>query len=184
MHIFYAAVEDDPLDSGGRIIEGGNLGTVKGDDGKSRRLAFLGQKAWCNACNSAGIIVAAPGSPSKKRLYDQQRGRQQALAGDLVICKCERRPRILSVYGRKWQIVADNESADSTASVASAMRSVIAYDDRFVLCDADGTPLAHEAYALRRETGVFEYGETDGNGRTHLLSSTVAAEPINIYLAG
>jgi hypothetical protein len=180
--IFYAAVQDDPLDSGGRIIEGGSCGTIKGDDGRSRRLAFLGQKAWCDACNSAGVIVAAPGSPSNKRLYDQQRARQQALSGDLVVCKCDRHPRIVSVYGRKCKIEGDLPVTPSSVAVPASL--AIAYDDRFVLLDADGNALIYRAYAVRRKTGAFEYGQTDGNGHTHLLSSAAAPETINLYLAG
>ena len=41
----------------------------------------------------------------------------------------------------------------------------------------------YTAYALCRETGTFEYGETDGNGHTHLLSSVAAAENIKVFLA-
>ncbi|MGV2290210.1 PAAR domain-containing protein [Trinickia sp. YCB016] len=185
MSIFYAAVEDDPLDSGGRIIEGGSCGTVKGEDGRPRKFAFLGQQAWCSQCNTAGVIVAAPGSPDKKRLYDRQRGRQQALGGDLVLCKCERHPRIVPVYGRKCKITGDNDNAASVIGVvAAATTATTAYDDRFTLRDTEGRALAYTAYALRRETGAFEYGETDEKGHTHLLSSVAAVEKISLYLAG
>lgn len=186
MSIFYAAVEDDPLDSGGRVIEGASCGTVKGEDGKHRRLAFLGQHAWCDKCKTTGSIVAAPGSPGKKRLYDRPRGRQQALGGDLVLCKCERHPRIIPVYGRKWTITVDNDSVSSVVGMVGAAGTTamaVAYDDRFVLRDADGRTLAYTAYALRRESGLFEYGETDEKGHTHLLSSVAAAENIHVFLA-
>ncbi|QCP53705.1 PAAR domain-containing protein [Trinickia violacea] len=176
MSIFFAAVEDDPLDSGGRVIEGGSCGTVKGEDGRHRKLTFLGQQAWCSKCNTAGVIVAAAGSPDKKRLYDRQRGRRQALGGDLVLCKCERHPRIIPVYGRKFKVTDDNDNAGSVPGVVTAATtSMTVYDDRFILRDTEGRSLAYTAYALRRETGTFEYGETDEKGHTHLLSS-VAAE--------
>lgn len=187
LSIFYAAVEDDPLDSGGRVIEGGECGAVKGEDGQRRRLTFLGQQAWCEKCESTGTIVAAPGSPDKKRLYDRSRARQQALGGDLVLCKCTHHPRIVPVYGRKWKIIQDNESTGHAAGPITAvgtMAMAVAYDDRFILKDADGRALAYTAYALRRHTGTFEYGETDGRGRTHLLSSVAAAETIHVFLAG
>jgi len=63
MGMFYAAVEGDPLDSGGtsRVIEGAPNVMIEGDDGRSRRMALLGQRAWCDACKSTGVIVAAPG---------------------------------------------------------------------------------------------------------------------------
>ena len=58
------------------------------------------------------------------------------------------------------------------------------FDDAYVLRDLSGMPLAHVAYAIERYSGKFEYGNTDINGRTHLLSSVVSAETINLYLAG
>jgi hypothetical protein len=187
LNIFYAAVEDDPLDSGGRVIEGASCGTVKGEDGKHRKLTFLGQQAWCDKCKTAGIIVAAPGSPDKKRFYDRQRGRQRALGGDLVLCKCERHPRIVSVYGRKCKIRGDSASARSLTSAAPPARAAAmatTYDERFVLRDANGRALSYTGYALRRETGTFEYGKTDSHGYTHLLASVASAESINVYFAG
>ncbi|EDT44082.1 hypothetical protein BamMEX5DRAFT_0097 [Burkholderia ambifaria MEX-5] len=68
-----------------------------------------------------------------------------------------------------------------TEAVTATTRS--AYDDRFVLRDADGTPLSEVAYALQRETGAFEYGRTDAHGQTHPLASTSNAENITIFLA-
>jgi hypothetical protein len=58
------------------------------------------------------------------------------------------------------------------------------YADRFVLRNAKGQALTHTAYAVQRKNGIFEYGETDGAGRTHLLASTACAENIKVYLAG
>lgn len=187
MSIYFAAVEDDPIDTGGRVIEGGECGTVEGEDGKRRRLAFLGQRAWCQKCESTGIIAAAPGSPDKKRLYDQPRRRWQALGGDLVLCKCEKHPRIIPVYGRKWKISGDpvgRGRVAASAPICENMAMPALYDDRFILRDIAGRLLVFTAYALRRETGAFEYGETDQKGHTHLLSSVSTAEEIQVFLAG
>ena len=187
MAIFYAAVEDDPLDGRGWVMDGGPCGTIKGDDGKHRRFTFLGQRAWCDKCKNAGVIVAAPGSPDKKRLNDRQHNRQQALGGDLVLCKCERKPRIVPTYGRTWKIIEDGDGANSVEPKVTPARTTAvtaAYDERFILRDLNGHSLAHIAYALRRETGEYEYGETDTVGLTHLLASVASAENISLYLAG
>ena len=73
----------------------------------------------------------------------------------------------------------------STAQSAIARGASIAtYDDRFILRDADGKVLAYTAYAMQRTSGIFEYGETDCDGHTHVLASTASAETINVYLAG
>ncbi|WP_157681996.1 PAAR domain-containing protein [Burkholderia ubonensis] len=188
MNILYAVVEDDPLDSGGHVLKGGKCGTITGDDGKRRRIAFLGQQAWCNTCESVGTIEAAPGSPDKGRMRDfTSGGRLQALSGDWVRCRCERPPRIISQYGRKWKI--DNSGRGTgmrtvaTATQAGATTALPAYDDRFVLRDAAGNALRNAAYALQRDTGAFEYGRTDAYGQTHILASMPHVEIIKIYLA-
>lgn len=51
MTVFYAAVEDDPLTSGNgsRVHAIGKVGTIKGEDGRYRRMAFIGDPAWCIA---------------------------------------------------------------------------------------------------------------------------------------
>ena len=172
MTIFYAAVEDDPLDTGGRVIEGGPIGNIQGEDGKYRRMAYLGQKAWCSQCKTAGTIVAAPGSPSKKRINDKQRRRQQALGGDLVICKCERHPRIVPIYGRKCKILPDGGSAasESTAQVRSFAEQPARHDEQFTLRDQQtGNPLTSVVYRITSSSGAVYGGMTDENGRTQRI---------------
>ncbi|MBR7963442.1 hypothetical protein KDW55_00810 [Burkholderia sp. AU19243] len=187
MVIFYAVVEDDPLDSGGYVLDGGKCGTIVGDDGKHRRITFVGQRAWCSTCESIGTIEAAPWAPNAKRLRDFTcAGRVQALSGDWVRCQCDRPPRINSRYGRKWKIegIAHNVEIPAPAAMSSLQPPVpLVYDDRFVLRDIAGNPLSYARYALRRDTGTFEYGTTDRLGYTHLLASVRHAENITIYLA-
>jgi len=188
MTIFYAVVEDDPLDSGGYVLDGGKCGTIVGDDGKRRRITFVGQRAWCSACESIGTIEAAHGAPSKKRLRDfTSAGRVQALSNDWVRCRCERPPRIVSRYGRQWKIDASDYDfrmeSEVVATDAVTVTTQFVYNDRFILRDTTGAPLSDVAYALQRDTGAFEYGRTDARGQTHLLASTSRAENITIYLA-
>lgn|GEM_PF-1568202 len=188
MGILYAVVEDDPLDSGGHVFEGGNCGTIAGDDGRHRRITFLGQRAWCRTCESVGTIEAAPGSPDQRRMRDfTSGGRLQALSGDWVRCHCERPPRIISLHGRKWKIddsgCGTGMQTVAAATSAGATTASPAYDDRFVLRDAAGNALSNAAYALQRDTGAFEYGRTDAFGQTHVLASMPHVENIKIYLA-
>ncbi|WP_329956584.1 PAAR domain-containing protein [Collimonas humicola] len=79
---------------------------------------------------------------------------------------------------------ASSSNGATAATVATANDLSKIFDDKFVLRDSDGQPLAEVAYAIERATGELEHGETDGNGHTHLLSSVVSAENINVYLAG
>jgi hypothetical protein len=54
------------------------------------------------------------------------------------------------------------------------------YNDHFVLIDAhSGEILAHAEYAIVRASGKVEHGLSDGQGNTHMLSSTAEAEGID-----
>jgi hypothetical protein len=188
MAIFYSVVEDDPLDSGGtsRVIEGSPSCTIQGDDGRVRNQTFLGQKAWCDACKSIGVIVAAPGSPDGLRMHDWELNAHEALGGDLVFCNCKRPPRIISVHGRSCMIIDDGcESAVAGTPIAAASAAQSArqqFDDRYVLRDANGAPLRNMRYMLRRGEGPAEGGTTDDKGQTHLLATVASKEEIHLYL--
>lgn len=146
MAIFYGVVEGDSLDSGGRVIDGAPGFSVEGEDGRHRRMTFLGQHAWCDVCESAGKIVAALGSPDTHRMLDLTSGhRRQALGGDLVLCKCKRHPRIVAVHARSMKIIDDGGgratglvAASTTTSAAPRPVSLPSFDDRFVLGDHTG----------------------------------------------
>src|SRR5215469_9604047 len=97
--IYYAVVEDDPLTSGkgSRVFSALPCGTVQGEDGKHRRLAFIGDKAYCAACDSFGVITYGAGLGDRHRLIDMVNGgRRQAVGGDVVLCKCANHPRIIA----------------------------------------------------------------------------------------
>ncbi len=115
MTVFYSVVKDDPLSTGGnsRIVEGGS-DTIECEDGQTRYLAYLGQRAWCDACKGFGVIVAAPGSPDSDRMYDHDLNAAQAFSGDLIMCKCAQPPVVIARYGRSWMI----ETAGSASIVA------------------------------------------------------------------
>ncbi|CAJ0870830.1 hypothetical protein R20233_01720 [Ralstonia sp. LMG 32965] len=167
-----------------------------------KEMAAEGDLATCPACKSVGYLVndayPAFGLPS---------GRQLAIQGAWIFCKCANPPRAIASTD-KFRVavnrmnVSDAQSQSSThtaifdeqflpntSQAACATASAIApathqFDDRFVLCDANAHPFPRTAYAIRRENGLFEYGETDDRGRTHLLSSVAIAERVQIYLAG
>jgi hypothetical protein len=187
MGIYYSAVEDDPLDSGGnsRVIEGAATCTIQGEDGRYRNQTFIGHRAYCDVCKSVGFIVPAPGSPDALRMRDLELGQQEALGGDLVICKCARHPRIIPVYGRSCMIV-DDEGSKATAGAVSAATihaaQALLFDDRYVLRDANGVPIRNTRYAIQHGEGSPQSGQTDGQGHTHLLAAVASEEDIHIYL--
>jgi uncharacterized Zn-binding protein involved in type VI secretion len=59
------------------------------------------------------------------------------------------------------------------------------FNEKFkLLDDATGKPLPAKEYAIVRENGKVEFGTTDDDGNTHLLSSTKDAESVSIYVEG
>jgi hypothetical protein len=180
------AVVGDKLETGGEILSySGPVFTI-GDAG--HQVALIGGTAWCEACKSTGVIAKA-GGPRRIDFMGET-----AADRDIVLCKCSTPPQIVATLsGDSWcddmvetMGVATSEATRHGVTVAGA--SGIAppvigqYDDRFVLRNAKGQALTHTAYAMQRKSGIFEYGETDGDGHTHLLASTASAENINIYV--
>ncbi len=120
--IYYAAVEDDPLTSGlgSCVFASERVGTIRGEDGKRRRMAFIGDKAYCPKCHSEGVIIGGAGIRENGRMIDHQHGgRRQAVGGDEVLCKCPVLPRIVAVHGRSWKI-RDQAEAQTISRTASS----------------------------------------------------------------
>lgn len=196
MAIFYHIVEGDPLNSSGNslVIEGAPGSTIEGDDGLVRNQAFVGHHAWCDACKSAGPIVEGPGTPGYDlRMYDHVLQAYEAVEGDIVVCKCERPPRVIAVHGRRSRIDTYSDSAASAVAAVAAssggqplaklQADAPQYDDRYVLRDGNHHPMPDTRYTVQRPDGQMEYGTTDAEGHTHLLATTVSAERIRIYVA-
>lgn len=173
------------------IIEGLSTSTYQEEDGRVVDLATVFMRTYCHSCKKAGHI-----SPAGYRLPSiAENGQEFALSGDINICDCNPAPVFYASRNMTATITSD-DIARMRASYAAhqspqheylrekAATTALQFDDRFVLCDAGGQPLLHAAYAIARKSGLFEYGETDGHGRTHLLSSVALAEHVQIYLAG
>ena len=181
--IYYAAVEDDPLTSGkgSRVFAYKQAGTIQGEDGKHRRLAFIGDEAYCPACNSTGVITHGAGVSERKRMIDLVNGgRRQAVGGDIVLCKCADPPRIIAVYGRKWMI--HDRGEEKTASVVQAPIQKPTYDEQYTLTDHAGQPLSGARYRVCVGSNVIATGTTDFRGRTQRIA-TDEATPIRLDVA-
>ena len=151
-------------------------------------MAFIGDKAYCEKCNSTGIIVDGAGVDNNLRMIDLENGgRRQAVSGDYVRCKCPEHPRIIARFGRSW-FMEDGGGASAVAGTQMGIAgsvSPIDYDEKFQLLDTHtGEPLANAEYAIERANGDVEHGVTNANGYTHRLSMTDSAEEINIYCNG
>jgi hypothetical protein len=182
------AVVGDKLKTGGEILSySGPVFTI-GDAGHP--VALIGGTAWCEACKSTGVIAKA-GGPRRIHFMGET-----AVDRDIVLCKCSTPPQIVAMLsGDSWcddmaETMGVSTSEATRYGVTVAEASGIAppvigqYNDHFILRNAKGQALTHAAYAVERKSGVFEYGETDSNGHTHLLASVAFSENVNFYLAG
>jgi hypothetical protein len=179
---YYAAVEDDPLTSGkGSCVFAFKPGiTIQGEDGKRRRLAFIGDEAYCSKCNSTGVITYGAGLDSHRRLTDHVHGgRRQAVGGDIVLCRCSDHPRIIATYGRIWRIT--DGDAGTSMPICNPLSQSIIYDEQFTLTDASGNALADIWYTMRMPSGELRHGITDSNGQTGRFE-TKGSQSIRIYL--
>ncbi|TKC80208.1 hypothetical protein FAZ69_29610 [Trinickia terrae] len=170
--IYYAAVEDDPLTSGkgSRVFAYKQAGTIEGDDGKYRRMAFIGDEAYCSACNSTGAIAYGAGVNDRQRMVDLVNGgRRQAVGGDIVLCKCADPPRIIAVYGRKWMI--HDRGEEKVASVAETPVQRLTYDEQFTLTDHAGQPIIGVRYRVCTGSKIIATGTTDSRGRTQRIDT-------------
>jgi uncharacterized Zn-binding protein involved in type VI secretion len=85
----YLVVGDAPAPGGAVLPYGGPECLVMG-----RRAALIGGRAYCEGCNSIGLIAKA-GGDYRPGFY----GSQIALAGDVVVCQCPHPQPILSSPG-------------------------------------------------------------------------------------
>jgi hypothetical protein len=182
------AVVGDKLETGGEILPYSGPVFTMGDAG--HQVALIGGTAWCEACKSTGVIAKA-GGPRRISFMGET-----AADRDVVICNCHTPPQIIATLsGESWcDDMAETmgsvseelrrRAAESTEGTGIAASIVAQYNERFILRSTNGQALPHTAYAVQRKSGVFEYGETDADGHTHLLSSLACAENINFYLAG
>ncbi len=110
---YYAVVEGDPLTSGrnSQVRARSNLCWIEDKTGKSRRMVFIGDDAYCEKCESVGVIAGGAGVSDMHRMADMENsGRRQAVGGDFVLCKCADHPRIIAVHGRNWIIHDQGEA--------------------------------------------------------------------------
>lgn len=163
--------------AGGKVIAASSDGSIDG-----MPIALEGDLVTCPLCQSAGkILCVGP------RIPETWNGRNVALENDLCICRCPTAPKLLPNQNLRCQVIKDSGRALSQPVDAAVARGAPAhlFTDRYVLIDErDGTPLARREYAVVRASGKLEFGTSDADGCTHLLSTTAQAECVEIYAQG
>ncbi|QAU24193.1 type IV secretion protein Rhs [Dyella sp. M7H15-1] len=184
MRRFYHIVEGDPLDNGhdSQVMRGSPECRIEGPDQRMRNQAFLGHSAWCGVCKIAGKIAAGPGTPGfNLRMYDDTIQAHEAVEGDIVLCNCERPPKLVAVYGRISSIWDNSGDADSVSGFVQA-----AFEAPMAVPPARpsaGPPppeqeMEREKAAERRCTlriGVFFDGTLNNAGNTDLSTQCRAS---------
>lgn len=173
---YYAAVEGDPLDSasGSYVLATTSVCTIEGEDGRHRRMALIGDSAWCDACQSIGVIAGGAPVPEGRRMLDiVSGGRRQAVGGDEVVCRCERPPHIVATYGRRWRIpnVGCHESAGSGVAPSGAPSI---YDEQ-VRCAGHGATNGYP-YFIETEDGRTFPGRLENGVRLPRIQTDVASD--------
>jgi uncharacterized Zn-binding protein involved in type VI secretion len=147
----------DKSTNGGVVTEGVDNCTHHGTP-----ITFIGAKVWCNGCKSEGFI-ASRGPHRNATMH----GKQQALDGDICVCKCSPPPVMLASQDSAWHSFEAHELAgmgcDARAqSMTSEYRG--AYDERVRILDDRQRPIASAPYHIRTATGAVYKGLTDASG--------------------
>lgn len=194
MAIFYAAVDGDPLtghpDSHVIARIGHRSASVEGEDGKTRSLVYIGDSAWCGACQSMGVITGSAPVPEQRRMIDLVGGgRRQAVGEDHVRCNCTTPPRIIATYGKRWKIVDERRGGSSSdapprapASVASPPSPPIESQHArwfFIWDSVTGEALSNRDI-IANVGGIRQTGRTDSEGYARIV--TDGEQPIEIHV--
>ncbi|MFB9123445.1 hypothetical protein E2553_05020 [Paraburkholderia dipogonis] len=163
MSIYYAIVEGDPLDNGnGYVLTGSEYSLIDNDKGRHRKQTHLGQLAYCGVCQSSGSILAKAQIRDSLRGYDARLQAYEAVDGDMVLCKCERHPRVMACYARSVMYI--DEGRTSPVVAQSATHSSRTYDEQ-VTASARGVSLQGYPFLIETSDGQTVCGRADGNGR-------------------
>ncbi|MFI8744373.1 PAAR domain-containing protein [Pseudomonas sp. NPDC077186] len=80
-------------------------------------------------------------------------------------------------------VIIGNSGGGAPFTPVAPLNIQAAFNDRFQLVDKrSGRPLTYRNYVIKREDGRFEYGQSDENGFTKLVTHSVRAETIEIYI--
>lgn len=165
-----------PTTSRGKVISASSDGRIDGVP-----IALEGDLVACPACKTAGkILCVGP------RIPETWNGKNVALENDLCVCRCAISPKLMPSQTLRSQVIKDTGRALSNPSHTAAARGPgQVYTDRFMLVDdLDGKPAPRREYAVVRASGKLEFGTSDADGLTHLLTTTAHAESVEIYAQG
>lgn len=158
----------DKTTAGGRVLEGIASQTHRGIP-----KTFIGAKVWCPACESTGVIGWK--GPHHTAIM---KGKQQALDGDICLCKCDPPPVCRASQDSAWHVFEPHELASAEHAVHSA-RAVNSfrgpYDEQFRLVDDNNRPRANVRYRIMVDGQQVISGTTNANGQTERVATQQAS---------
>jgi uncharacterized Zn-binding protein involved in type VI secretion len=127
-------------------------------------LTFVGAQMACPVCKSTGVIVA-----NGPRMPGLCMGKQQALSGDLCVCKCDKPSSIYQSQTDTYETLTDGELAEM-GFAPGGVPLLYYHDEQLTLRDQRTKwPLAGIVYRVSNGSTVIASGKTDGNGRTERI---------------
>jgi uncharacterized Zn-binding protein involved in type VI secretion len=153
----YILKKGDKSTNGGVVLEG-----IAGCILNGTPLTFIGARVWCNGCKSEGFIA----SKGPHRTATMM-GKQQALEGDICVCRCTPAPIMLASqdtasHSFQTHELASQDSAGTSTSITSKNRRF--YDECVRVIDKNGRPIASIPYHIRTPGGAVYKGLTDVSG--------------------
>lgn len=138
-----------------------------------KEVAAEGDLASCPACKSMGRLVndayPAFGLPG---------GRQLAIQGAWIFCKCANPPRAIASTD-KFRVAVNRMTASDAKSQSSTHTPI--FDEQFLLKDRQGNPLSNTYYTAKLPNGKIKHGTTDQSGRTERIQTNDSLK-VSIYI--
>jgi uncharacterized Zn-binding protein involved in type VI secretion len=147
----------DKSTNGGVIIEG-----VEDTFDQGVELAFIGAKVWCNGCKSMGE-VGYRGPHHNSTLM----GKQEALDGDICLCKCIPRPVFHASQNDNYHFFDAHDLAEMGYDERGEridQKPKGKFDERVRVVDTSGRPISGVPYHIRVANGGVVKGVTDSAG--------------------
>lgn len=174
----------DRTSHGGIVVEGHQFLIIHG-----KPAAGVGHRVHCPKCSGSPVIVEGAMNASMMGISIAVEGMKTSCGATLIASQITDTIEVGSGSGARASTApiataaAAAATADGLEPNQAAGSKDASYDDHFVLIDAhSGEILAHTEYAIVRASGKVEHGVSDGQGNTHMLSSTAEAEDIDIYV--
>ncbi len=169
----------DKTSHGGTVLEGLQFFVICG-----KPAAGVGHRVHCPTCAGPHVIIEGAVNATMMGIQIAVDGMKTSCGATLIASQTTDTIDV----GASAGTTALPANATAAASHGAGSPHAVAaneagFDDHFVLVDADrGTILPFTEYAIVRASGAIEHGVSDVEGKTHLLSSTVAAEAVDIYV--